>query len=43
MYYLGKGVTISPKSLGHFDASYFVKDIEGVQLHLEEEQFGFLK
>lgn len=43
MYYLSEGITISPKSLAHFEATYFTKKVEDVELHLEEDHFGFLK
>jgi hypothetical protein len=43
MYYLGQDASLSTKSAKAFDASYFVGEVEGLELHLEEEHFSFLK
>lgn len=43
MYYLSHSASIKPQSLRNFEVSYFAQNINGIQLHLEEDHFGFLK
>jgi hypothetical protein len=41
LYYAGRGSSLAPDSRELFGAVYFVKEVEGVRLHLEEAHFGF--
>ena len=42
LYFTGPGISIAPRSLELYDATYFAGDVQGVTLYLEEEHFGFL-